>query len=194
MDDRHEQAREVIRQIGIGEDWLAVVDSSVPPALMGLLTATLEAYGRADLDALLAGAAPDIVIVQPPELPASRSYTGRDGLIEALLDWPRQWADFRMEPRRIFGVDDEHVVFVTLHRGRPHSVDIEVEAEFAFLIRWQDGLVTRWDMFMTEEEALRRAAERRADAGDDDAAERDGRERAQEAGPEEARADHGQRQ
>jgi ketosteroid isomerase-like protein len=184
----------VIRQIGIGEDWLAVVDSSIPPALMGLLTATLEAYGRADLDALLTGAAPDLVIVQPPELPASRSYTGRDGLIEALLDWPRQWADFRMEPRRIFGVDDEHVVFVTLHRGRPHSVDIEVEAEFVFLIRWQDGLVTRWDMFMTEEEALRRAAERRADGGDDDAAERDGRERAQEAGPEEARADHGQRQ
>jgi hypothetical protein len=79
MDDRHEQARDVIRQIGIGEDWLAVVDSSIPPALMGLLTATLEAYGRADLDALLTGAAPDLVIVQPPELPASRSYTGATG-------------------------------------------------------------------------------------------------------------------
>jgi hypothetical protein len=35
MDDHYEQARDVIRQIGIGEDWLAVVDSSVPPALMG---------------------------------------------------------------------------------------------------------------------------------------------------------------
>ena len=54
MDDHYEQARDVIRQIGIGEDWLAVVDPNVSPTLMELLTATLEAYGRADLDALLA--------------------------------------------------------------------------------------------------------------------------------------------
>src|SRR5215218_6668061 len=48
------------------------------------------------------------------------------------------------------------------------------------------------DMFLTAAEALGQAAERRAHGHDDRAAERDGRERAHEAGAEEARADHGQ--
>ena len=80
--------------------------------------------------------------MQLPELPARGRYTGREGFVDALLDWPRQWADFSMEPRRIFAVDDEHSCSSSLHRGRPHSIDIEVEAEFAFLMRWRDGLVT----------------------------------------------------
>jgi hypothetical protein len=82
------------------------------------------------------------------------------------------------------------VVIVALHMGRPHSVDMEVEAEISFLLRWHDGYVTHWDMFLTVEEALGRAAERRAHDDDDRAAEGDGRERAQEAGAEEARPDH----
>ena len=70
-----------------------------------------------------------------PEIPDSSTYAGPDAFVDALLDWPRQWEDFRMEPRRIFAADDEHLIVVALHRGRPHSMDIEVEAEIVFLFR-----------------------------------------------------------
>jgi ketosteroid isomerase-like protein len=190
MTERYDEAREVVRRLGIGEHWSAVIEPGMPPDLDRAVRAILAGYERADLDFLIAGVDPDITIEQPRELPDARSYRGRDGLVDALLDWPLQWDDFSMEPRRIFAPDDEHIAMVALHRGRPHSMDIEVEAEFIFLLRFGDGLVTRWDMFMSEEDALRRAAERRGHGDDDRPAQGDGGERAEESGSEEARADH----
>jgi ketosteroid isomerase-like protein len=190
MSDRHEAARDVIRQLGIGRRWEAMLDPDIPPELMDITRETLHAYERADLDWLLDHHDRDIEIRQPAEFPDAQVYTGDEALIDALLDWPRQWEDFRMEPRRLFAADDEHLVLVALHRGRPHSADIEVEAEIVFLLRWHERRVTHWDIFMTVEEALGRAAERRAHGDDDHATERDGGEGAQETSPEEARPDH----
>jgi len=189
-EDRHEAAREVIRQMGFGPHWDAVVDPDMPPALLELTMATLRAYQAADIDWLIAAGDPELVVSQPREFPGARDYFGQEAVVDALLDWPRQWAEFHIEPRRIFAADDEHTVIVALHKARPHSIDIEVAAEIAFLLRWRDGLVTRWEMFLSVDEALGRAAERRAHGDDDDAAERDRGEGAQEAGAEELRPDH----
>ena len=144
-----EAAREVIRQMGFDERWQELIDPDMPPELLEFARRIVRAYQEADLDWLLSIGHPDIVISQPPELPGARVYTGSEALLDALLDWPRQWADFRIEGRRIFAPDDEHIAVVTIHRGRPRTVDIEVEAEFVFLIRREDGLVTCWDMFMS---------------------------------------------
>jgi ketosteroid isomerase-like protein len=192
MDDRHAAARDVVRQLSVGEHWLAVAEPPIPAQLLEVITESLRAWDRSDLDWLIANCHPELVIRQVPEIPDSRTYTGPDAFIDALLDWPLQWEDFSMEPRRVLaGDDDEHLIVVALHRGRPHSMDIHVEAEIAFLFRYIDGLLVTWDMFLTVDEALGHAAERRAHGDDDHAAERDGGERAQEAGAEEARADHG---
>jgi len=190
-EDRHEATRQVMRQMGIGRDWLAVADPDIPAHLMELITDALDAWERLDLDALIATCDPSLEIRQPREFPDAQTYTGPDALVDSLLDWPRQWDDFRMEPRRVFAPDNEHIIVVTVHRGRPRSMDMEVEAEITFLLRYRDGLNVEWDMFLSVDDALRKAAERRADGDDDRAAERDGGERAQEAGAEEARADHG---
>jgi hypothetical protein len=48
---------------------------------------------------------------------------------------------------------------VALHSGRPPSVDLEVEAEIVFLFGIHEEVLTRWEMFMTLDEALSRAAE-----------------------------------
>ena len=185
-----EAARDVMRRLDIGPQWEAALEPDMPPELESLTRGYIDAYRAADLEWVLDHTDPGIFIVQVPEIPDSRTYTGRDGMIEALLDWPRQWEDFRIEPRRVFAPDSEHVVVVSLHRGRPHSMDIEVEAEIVFLFTWRDGLISRWEMFLTVDEALGRAAERRGHGDDDHAAERDGRERAHEAGAEELRPDH----
>jgi ketosteroid isomerase-like protein len=186
-----EAARDVMRSFDMGDEWDAALEPGMPAEIEALAKDYIDAYRRADLEWVLEHADPGIEIVQVPEIPDARTYTGRDGLIDALLDWPLQWEDFRMEPRRVFAPNPDNLIVVALHKGRPHSIDIEVEAEVVFVFRWRDGLVTRWDMFLTLDEALSRAAESRAHRDDDRATERHGRERADEAGAEEARADHG---
>ncbi len=120
----------------------------------------IDAYRNADIDWLLEHADPDVEITQIAELPGARTYRGREGFIDALLDWPRQWQDFQIEPRRLFAVGDDHLVIASIHRGRPGEMDIEVEAEIVFLMRWRDRLMTDWNMFMTVDEAVAAAQAR----------------------------------
>jgi ketosteroid isomerase-like protein len=190
MEDRIEAAREVMRQVAAGADWESALDPDLPPELEDLTRGIIHAYRRGDLEWLLEHTDPEIEIVQVPEIPDARTYTGRNGMVEALLDWPRQWEDFRVEPQRIFAPDPGNLIVIAVHGGRPRSMDIEVEAEIVFVFRLRGGRLTRWDMFLTLDEALGRAAEGGAHPGDDHAAERDGRERLQEAGAEELRPDH----
>jgi ketosteroid isomerase-like protein len=190
MEDRYEATREVMRQLAMGAHWEAVADADMPAELRELVAGFSYAYREGDLDWLLEHTDPEVEIVQVPEIPGSRTYTGHKGMVDAILDWPRQWEDFRFEPQRIFAPNPHNLILIAIHRGRSASVGIEVEAEIVFALRLRDERLTRWDMFLTLDEALGRAAESRADPGDDDAAQRDGGERAQEARAEELRSDH----
>ena len=154
MEEQREAARQVLRDFHMGGDWEGAIEDGIPPELASILGALLDAYRRADLEWLLEHTAPDVEITQIPELPGSRTYRGCEGFIDALLDWPRQWENFIVDPRRIFAVGDEHLVLATINRGRPASMDIEVEAEIVFLMRWRDRRLTHWNIFMTVDEAV----------------------------------------
>ncbi len=160
MEDRLEAVRQVLRDFHVGEEWDAAVDDAIPPELGGLLGEMLDAYRRADIDWLLEHTDPDVDITQIAELPDARTYRGCDGFVDALLDWPLQWQDFRVEPLRLFAVGDDHIVIDTINRGRPASMDIEVEAEIVFLMRWRNRLLTDWNIFMTVDEAVAAAQAR----------------------------------
>jgi ketosteroid isomerase-like protein len=160
MADRLEAVRQVLRDFHVGEEWDAAVDDAIPPDLAGLLGEMLDAYRRADIDWLLAHTDPNVEITQIPELPGARTYRGCEGFIDALLDWPLQWQDFRVEPLRLFAVGDDHIVIDSINRGRPASMDIEVEAEIVFLMRWRERLLTDWNIFMTVDEAVAAAQAR----------------------------------
>jgi ketosteroid isomerase-like protein len=189
-EDRHEAAREVMRRLDLDARWEAALDPDMSPKLRELSLELFAAYRRGDLEWLLEHTDPEIEIVQVPEIPDSSTYTGREGMVDALLDWPLQWDDFRIEPRRVFSPTPDTLIVAARHSGRPHSMDIPVEADIFFAFRWRDGLITRWDMFLTLDEALGQTAEGGAHGDDDHTAERDGRERAQEARAEELRTDH----
>ena len=178
MEDRIEAAREVMRQVIARGDWEGTLDPDVPPGLVEFCRDIVEAYRRGDLEWLIDHTDPKIEIVQMPELPDPHTHRGREGFIDAMLDWPRQWNDFRIRPHRIFSPDDEHFIIHATHSGRSRTVEVYVEAEIYFVMRLDEDRLIRWDMFMTEREALRRAAERRADRHDDHAAQGDRRERA----------------
>ncbi len=65
-----------------------------------------DAYARGDVEAMQGLSRPDIVIVQPPETPDSKSYEGHAGVVEAIDDWPRQWEDFRLEVVEVIDASD----------------------------------------------------------------------------------------
>jgi ketosteroid isomerase-like protein len=178
VEDRIQAAREVMRQVAARGDWEGAFDPDLPPAIAAFARDIVDAYRRGDLAWLLEHTDPDVEIVQVPEIPDAQTYTGREGVVDALLDWPRQWEDFRIHPHRIFAADPENLIVMAVHGGRPHSMDIEVEAEIVFVFHVRDGLMARWDMYLTLDEALSRAAQSSADRDDDRAAQRHGGERA----------------
>jgi ketosteroid isomerase-like protein len=157
MEDRVEAARQVMRDLDLGDEWNTVVDDRMPPELAALTAELVDAYRRADIEWLLEHSDPDLEITQIEELPDAKTYRGHEGLIDALLDWPRQWQDFRIEPRRVFSIGPDHVLIVGIHRGRTGMIDIEVEAQIVFLMRWRDRLLTDWNIFMTVAEAVEAA-------------------------------------
>jgi ketosteroid isomerase-like protein len=158
-DSRTEQARSFLLQkaeLSALEDWAAAIDPAMPETQRELQLELVQAYLSGDVDSIVEHAHPDVEILQVPELPDARSYHGREGMLEALLDWPLQWERFALTPRRIFAVDDEWVLTVALHAGRAR-IGMDVEAELVWAIRWRDRLITRWETYLTVEAALKAA-------------------------------------
>jgi ketosteroid isomerase-like protein len=153
---RIEQARSFLlteAEFSPREDWVAAIDPAMPESQRELQLEIIEAYLSGDVESILDHAHPDAEILQAPELPDARTYHGRAGMLDALLDWPLQWERFALTPRRIFAVDDEWVVTVALHQGRAR-IGIDVEAEIVWAVRWRDGLIVRWETYLALEAAL----------------------------------------
>jgi ketosteroid isomerase-like protein len=69
------------------------------------------AFQRGDVETMREGSHPDVVIVQPPEVPDAKSYEGHAGIAEAFEDWPSQWEDFRLELLEVIDVSDMEMFF-----------------------------------------------------------------------------------
>jgi hypothetical protein len=96
-DSRIEQAGSFLlteAELSPREDWLAAIDPAMPAAQRDLQLGLVDAYLGGDVDSIVAHAHPDVEILQAPELPDARAYHGREGMLEALLDWPLQWERF----------------------------------------------------------------------------------------------------
>lgn len=156
-DERVEQAREILVALEMGDDWEAAMEDEFPPRLAALEREVIAAYRHGDVEWILEHADPSVEVVQPPEFPDSRTYRGLDGLLEALLVWLGQWPRYRVAPQRIFAVGDDQILTVATHSGRSRHVDLDVEAEMVWLIRWHERRMTRWEMFMSLENALEAA-------------------------------------
>ena len=141
-------------ELGFDDRWIDVADPDSPEWLLERARATVEAYRSGDLDWVLEQSDPEIVITQPREFPDRRTYRGLEGVVEAILDWPEQWEDFGLEPKRMFAINESQFVVVAIHRGRSRQMGIDVEAEIVWLFTLHEGRTRRWDNFMSLEQAL----------------------------------------
>ena len=101
---------------------------------------------------------PDVVMIQPPEVPDAKSYEGPAAMAEAWADWPTQWEDFRLDLIEIIDVGDDVAVSVTRHRGRGRESGIEMDFQVFYVHYGRDGKLARMEMFFTREQALEAAA------------------------------------
>jgi ketosteroid isomerase-like protein len=149
-----ERASEFMRRVGIGDELMAAVDGDAPLWVRDFVAKTIDAYRAGDVGFLLDIAHPEIVIVQPRELPDARTYRGPEGMVEALLDWPLEWDGFAFTPKRIFAPDDSHVIIDAIHSGRSRAMGIEIAARIVWLHAFEDARMRRWDMFVSVDDAL----------------------------------------
>ena len=113
------------------------------------------AWDRGDFQWILDRSHPEIVLVQPPEVPDAKSYHGHRGVIEALEDWPKQWEEFEVELIEVIEVDENRVISMTRHRMKAREMD--VAQDVFYLHTSKDGLGTRMDMFFSRAQVLEAA-------------------------------------
>ncbi len=122
-----------------------------------LVQDSFAAWQRGDLDWLDRHTDSQAEIAQPPNLPGTSTYKGKEGMREALRDWPSQWEEFRIELIEATALDQERVLAMTRQVGRGKGSGVEVEADFAFVFTVRQGKLMRWQMFTSREEALEAA-------------------------------------
>src|SRR5436190_5158779 len=131
-----------------------------------LVRAAFDAYFRGDMEAVLGLMDPEIVVMQPPEVPDGTTLHGHAGVMEAIAAWPEQWDDYQLEIVQIVDAGD-HVAVRTHQRGRGKGSGVEVEDKIWFVAGFRNGRIADWRMFGAESEALEAAGLSQQDADAD---------------------------
>jgi ketosteroid isomerase-like protein len=114
----------------------------------------IDAYFRGDESAMLDHAAPDIIVTQFPDQLDVRDYRGHEGLLRVMAEWIDIWDDWSVEILRIREIEDRVLVGARQRgRGKGSGAPFEVEVVFVFTVR--DDKIARWQMFHSEQQALR---------------------------------------
>jgi ketosteroid isomerase-like protein len=118
-----------------------------------LVQSAFDAYFRGDEPALLELVAADVVITQFPEQVDVRDYHGHEGFRQVMTEWIGSWADWSIE---ILGARElgDLVLTTARQRGRGIASGAPIDAEATFVFTVRDGLIARWQMFSSEEQAL----------------------------------------
>jgi ketosteroid isomerase-like protein len=119
-----------------------------------LMRRVFDAYFRGDEAAMLGYVASDVVVTQFPDQADVRDYHGHEGLLQVMADWIDTWADWSIEILRAREID-QLVLVGARQRGRGRASGAPMEGEVAFLFTVREGKIARWQMFRSEEEALR---------------------------------------
>jgi ketosteroid isomerase-like protein len=122
---------------------------------VGVVRAVIDGWLRGDpstLDLL----AEDVVYVAPPTMPGGQTYHGHEGVLQWVVDWRAEWADYELEIERVEDLGDR-VMTVERNKATGKRSGVEVDMRTFSLWSFRDGKVIRWQGFPTEEAALETA-------------------------------------
>jgi ketosteroid isomerase-like protein len=119
---------------------------------LGIVLGALDAYRRGDEEAMYAAASPEIVVTQFPDQLDADEFHGLDGLRQMMTGWLGTWDDWTIEITS-FAAEDKLVFLNGIQRGRGKGSGVPIESEVTFLFTVEDGLIARWQIFHSEQEA-----------------------------------------
>jgi ketosteroid isomerase-like protein len=128
----------------------------VPQEHLDIARRGIEAYNRGDLETLFELAADDVEFVVPDTMVNSGRYVGRGGFQAMMDQWEEAWDEFRVDIEELVEEGDAVVVSVAQY-GRGRGSGIETRMAAAHLMRFREGLLWRWRLCETREEALHHA-------------------------------------
>jgi ketosteroid isomerase-like protein len=116
----------------------------------------VEAWNRADVEAILALFHPDCEVIFPPEVPEPGPFRGHAELRVWAEGFLAAWDSHRAEVVEVFAEGD--VVLAMLHlTGRGSRSGIEMNETDAHVFTVGGGKITRWQNFSQRSEALEAA-------------------------------------
>jgi ketosteroid isomerase-like protein len=128
----------------------------VPSATEERLKRAYEAFGRGELDAILAVMGPDVEWDASDALAHRGVYRGHAGVSEYIRTIGETWEEFELVPEEFTeSADGEHVMMLGHVRGRLKGSDESLEARFAHVGRMRDGKLARVKVCLDREAALR---------------------------------------
>jgi ketosteroid isomerase-like protein len=123
-----------------------------PEENLRVVRGAIEAYLRGDEATMMAFTSPEVVATQFPDQLDVGDYRGRAELQRMMTEWVGSWEDWTIEPVS-FEVADERVFVNAVQRGRGRESGAPMESGVTFVFTVRDGLIARWQMFHTEQEA-----------------------------------------
>jgi ketosteroid isomerase-like protein len=112
-----------------------------------------ELISRGDIEGVLELAHPEIEMTDRPEVPDPQTYSGHDGIREALGKNVETFEEMELVPER-FIEEGNFVVVVLLMRGRGKESGVPVEDRIAHVWELRDGQAWRLQVYSDPEEAI----------------------------------------
>jgi ketosteroid isomerase-like protein len=149
-------------------EWFRTYDEALAAARAGspnleLVRGLYRAWEAGDLDAALAGLAPDIEWVEPVDTPDGQSWRGPEGVLASMAEWTEPFDEYRIELLEELDLGDQVLVGV-LQSGRGKASGVAVESEVWHLWTLRDGKAVRAEMFRTRADALQATAAPRSES------------------------------
>ena len=122
----------------------------------------VDAFNADGIDAALDYFDPGIEWWAPPEWLEDRLYAGHNGIRRLADFWTQQFDEYRLDPERFIDLVDDRVLVLAHQRGNIKGSSVPIEQPVGFIVRGQDGKLTRIHVYFSWEAALEVAGPRSA--------------------------------
>jgi ketosteroid isomerase-like protein len=119
-----------------------------------------DAFARGDIETLTTFLAPDIEWRTTPDVPFLGTYSGLDEFLRGMDEWTGAFEEVTTEVEEMIDAGEKVIVHHRM-RGRGRDSGVEVDLAIYQVVAVRHGKLTHMHDYLTREEALEAAAQRR---------------------------------
>lgn len=119
-----------------------------------------DAAWRRDYELMLVRYARDVELQYDTDFEAiglGGTFHGHDGIVRFLESWGEPWEGWELLPAAVLDMGDDRLIALAHVRLPGTTSGVELESEFAQLVTFRDGLITRDQEFRSWDKGLRAA-------------------------------------